>query len=308
MKYRLLLVLLLLTMSTFSQDSVNVSSGNNKDSKGFKFGLYIGSLFANQYTANMYSGYGFDVDGNINSWDNSWMNQKINVQYGGNGNSALTDQIAQALKVDPQTWPFSQLDMPINMHYTPAFSVGLCGNYSVDKRNAILLNVNASKLNASGNFTIETLQTSSGSSTQMNNNNTQTFGIIGGEQRLVMQLGYQHLFGDGDKFNFFLEGGLTATLAQFSKNSILINSLAIDLVQYNNSVYFPTAVPVKRPVGIGFGAFTGMGINVNFNPKTVIQLVYNPTFEKINIGQSPTIKLQNSIGLRLFYDMFHSSK
>jgi hypothetical protein len=308
MKHWTIILLLFITFNTFAQDSLSVNSSNTKNSqKGFTFGLYIGTLFANQYTATMYDGYGFDIDGNKLNWDNSFMNQKINVQNGGYGYPGQPDLIAQELKVDPQTWVFDQSDMPTNMRYTPAFSVGLAGKYSVDKKNAVLLNVNASKLNISGNFVIITPQSNSASSTQVNNR-IQTFGIKGGEQRLVMQLGYQHLFGDNEKFNFFLEGGLTATLAKFDKNNILINNLQIDLVAYNNSVFYPTNVPVKKPIGIGFGVFTGMGVNINFNPKTVIQLVYNPTFEKINMGQSPTIKLQNSIGVRLFYDMFHSSK
>ncbi len=310
MKHRFLLLLLLITFSTFAQDSTTVDTNfdkTNKNDKGFTFGLYIGTLFANQYTATMYDGYGFDVDGNKLNWENSFMNQKINIQNGGYGYPGQPDLIAQELKVDPQTWVFDQSDMPTNMRYTPAFSVGLAGKYSVDKKNAILLNVNASKLNISGNFVIITPLSNTGSTTQLNDR-IKTFGIKGGEQRLIIQLGYQHLFGDNEKFNFFLEGGLNATLAKFDRNNIVINNLQIDLVAYNNSVYYPTNVPVKKPIGIGFGVFTGMGVNINFNPKTVIQLVYNPTFEKINMGQSPALKLQNSIGVRLFYDMFGSPK
>jgi hypothetical protein len=299
-----LLLFLFITISAFAQDSTDYDTNqiNPASKSGFHFGLYIGVLFANQYTAGMYDGYGFDADGNKNNWDNSWMNQKINLQYGGYGYAGQQDQIAQQLKVDPQTWIFDQSDMPTNMRYTPAFNVGLTGRYSVDKKNAILLNVNASKLSIGGNFVILTPQSNSASATQINNQ-IQTFAIRGGELRLILQLGYQRLMGDNEKFNFLVEGGLNATLAKFNQNQIMINNLTIDLTQYNNSVLFPTAVPVKRPIGIGFGAFTGFGVNANMNPKTIIQFVYSPTFEKINMGINPQIKLQNGIGVRLFYNL-----
>ncbi len=300
----LLLLSLLIGVNSFSQDSIDNSANDVKleNKNGFHFGMYLGVLFANQYTASMYDGYGFDIDGNKNSYDNSFMNQKINIQYGGNGYAGQTDQIAQELAVDPHTWVFDQSDMPTNMRYVPAFSIGLSGRYSVDKSNSILLNLNASKLNIIGNFVIIKPISNSGSSTQINNR-IATFGIKGGELRLVMQVGYQHLFGEGEKFNFLLEGGLNGTLSKFNQNQILINNLSIDLMAYNNSALLPSTTLVKKPTGIGFGGFTGLGVHVNMSPKTILQLVYNPTFEKINMGIDPQIKLQNSIGIRFFLNL-----
>lgn len=301
-----LLLLHFVSIHAFSQDTIdnNVNDVNLGNKRKFHFGLYLGVLFANQSTAPLYDGYGFDIDGNKNNWDNSFMNQKINIQYGGYGYSGQTDQIAQELKVDPGTWTFSQDNMPINMRYMPAFNVGLSGRYSVDNKNAILFNVNASKLTIAGNFNIRTPQSQTGSSTQINNS-LQTFAIKGGELRLAIQVGYQHLFGEGEKFNFLIEGGLNGTLAKFNQNQILINNLTIDLTAYNNSALLPSTVPFKNPIGIGFGGFTGLGVHANMNPKTIIQLVYSPTFEKINLGKEPRpqIKLQNSIGLRFFYNL-----
>ena len=300
-----LLLSVLIAVNAFAQDDMGNSANQAdlQDTKGFHFGLYIGGLFANQYTANLYDGYGFDVDGKKNNWDNSFMNQKINLQYGGKAYSGQTDYIAQELKVDPGTWTFSEIDMQqIIMRYTPAFSVGLTGRYTVDTKNAILINVNASKLNISGSFNIHTMPSNSGSNNQTTKT-LQPFPIKGSEQRLIMQLGYQHLFGDGP-INFLLEGGLHATLTKFDKNVVQINNLTIDLTSYANSVYFASATPFKRPVGIGFGAFGGMGVNLSMNPKATIQLVYSPTYEKINIGENPQHKLQNSIGIRLYYSMF----
>jgi hypothetical protein len=43
----------------------------------------------------------------------------------------------------------------------------------------------------------------------------------------LLQFGYQHLFGENEKFNFFAEGGLNISIAKFDKNEILINNLDV---------------------------------------------------------------------------------
>ncbi len=295
------LLLLICSIKAFSQetntDSLEVLK--KKNSKGFHVGLYVGSYFANQYTSNMYDGYGFDINGAKNDWDNSFMNQKINMQYGGYGYPGQPDQIATALGIDYQTWVFDESDMPTNMRYTPAFMVGLNCRYSVDEKNAILFNLDVSKLAISGNFTIMTPQQAT--STQVNNR-IKTFQILGGEQRMLLQFGYQHLFGEIGKLNFFAEGGMHLTITEFNKNQIQINNLTIDLTSYYNTTLYSSAVVFKKPIGAGLGVFGGMGLNIAMNPKITVQLLYNPTYEKVNIGISPKLTFQNAVGLRAYYN------
>lgn len=296
----------LLILALFLIHSINLFSQESDDNevpaskKGFRFGFLMGSYFANQYTANVYDGYGVDIDGKRNTWENSLMNQKINMQYGGHGFSGQTDQIAEQLNIDYQTWTFDETDMPVDMRYSPSFLFGLNCIYSVDEQNGILLNINLVKLNVSGNFTIVTpLQSNA---TQINDR-IKTFAIRGVEQRMMFQFGYQRVFGDNDKVSFIVEGGLHMTLAKLDKNEILINNLLIDLTSYYNQVLYSAAMPVKKPIGVGFGLFSGFGANLNLNPKYTIQFLYNPTLEKVNIGVSPRLKLQNSIGLRVYYNL-----
>lgn len=298
-----LLLLFVITVNGIAQDAKDSSTDYTPISKkrGFRLGGYIGSYFANQYTAGIYDGRGFDIDGNVNNFDNSFMNQKINMQYGGKGYPGQIDQIGQVLNVDPagQPWTFGESDMPQNMRYSPAFLVGLNCIYSVDKNNGILFNLNAAKLTITGNFTI--MKPPTAGSTQINDR-IQTFSITGGEQRLQFQFGYQRILGDNEKMNFFVEGGLMATIAEFSKNDIMINTLKIDLTSYYNSTLYSGAYLFKKPIGTGFGAFAGVGTNITINPKYTIQILYNPTLEKIKIGQNPTLKLQHAIGLRAYYN------
>jgi hypothetical protein len=267
--------------------------------KPLKVGLYIGSYFANKYTASAYDGYGFDIDGKrINNFTQSYMYEKIINQYGGY-NGVGTDQIAQALNVNHGDWDFTQDDMPVNMRYTPAFILGLQGRYSVDKKNAISLNVNAAKLKVTGNFTISTVPPAG--STQINKS-VQTFGITGGEQRLIFQVGYARILGNSEKANFFLEGGVNITWTQFDKNQILINSLLIDLTESYTQPGVPQTYYTLRPRGLGLGAYGALGLNITINPKWIVQLMYSPSYEGIKIVENSRLKLQHQIGLRAYYN------
>ncbi|MCW3072867.1 MAG: hypothetical protein JWO44_2757 [Bacteroidetes bacterium] len=295
--FKLSLLLIFLSAPAFAQDSEESDNHTPLKTKGLNLGLYMGCYFANKYTATLYDGYGFDVDGKRNSFENSFMYQKIVMEYG--GGYGQPDLIAEALGVQHGEWTFDESDMPINMKYAPSFLFGLNGRYSVDKHNAILLNLNLCKLNVTGNFTIMTMPPSS--STQINKA-IKTCAIKGSEQRLSFQLGYQRLFGDNERINLLAEGGLHVTLAKFDKNEILIgDNLLIDLTSYYYQPGFP-AYAVKKPVGVGFGAFAGLGVNANINELCKLQLVYNPSYEGVNIGPDPKFKLQHAIGLRIFYN------
>jgi hypothetical protein len=294
---------LLFSFSAFSQNTDTTGTDDStqviaKNMKGFHLGLQAGTFFANKYTANLYNGYGLDVNGNTNDFLNSFLFRRINYDYG--GGNGLTDQIAIALKVNPGQWAFNdQSYMPINLKYNVAIQVGLNTRYCFDNRNAVILNFNATKLTVTGNFTIyEPTPTTSGF---QGAGNYAAFSIVGGEQRLVTQLGFQRVLGDNDKLNFFIEGGVDMILAKFLRNQAIINNLVIDLTSY---YYQPAygSVRGKELIGLGFGVFAGLGLNLTLGTKYTVQLVYNPSYDQINIGASPKLTFQNSIGLRAYYN------
>jgi hypothetical protein len=298
-----LLLTLLFSANLSAQDTEYDESGKpiiTTTKKGFHVGLYTGVYFANQSTASAYDGYGFDIDGNKNNYDNSFMYNKIVQEYGGYGNPGSPDEIAIALGVDYHTWTFNENDMPTQMRYFPSFLLGLQSYYSADAKNKILFNVNATRLSINGNFTIMTPQLPN--STQINKR-VNTFAIRGREQRLTLELGYQHLFGKNEKLNLLVEGGMNITITKFDKNEILINNLLIDLTaSYYQPGAFNTYV-TRKPIGTGFGAFAGIGANLNMSEKWIMQLLYNPTYEGINIVPDATLKMQHSIGLRAYYKL-----
>jgi len=295
---------LLLGNFCFSQDDNTDTPLTDKKAKGFHLGLYTGTYFANKYTANLYDGYGWDWNGNKNDFYHSFIYNKIWIEYGANGAFAgQPDRIAQALGVQHGDWFFDQTDMPLpnSLKYNIAFLVGLQSRYCFDKKSALLFNVNGSKLTVNGDFQI-TLQPISAQTGLPGNINYRTFSIVGGEQRMMFQTGYQRIMGDDPKLNFFWEAGPIVTLVKFERNQIQINGLTIPLTTFYNP-YGYALYNARNLTGVGFGAFAGLGMNISISPKWTIQLVYNPSYERIKLGQSPALKLQHAIGFRAYYNL-----
>ena len=299
--------LLLISTSVFSQTQKDNDEGSNNPGidepvrHKFFTGLYLGSYFANKYTAKFYDGYGYDLNGTKNDFLNSFLYRRIVIDYGG-GLNGQTDQIAQALNVNPGEWSFDQTDMPRKMKYNPVVIVGLQLCHPITSKDVFLLNFNTSKLSTSGVFTI-VKKTSQIGPQQPNYDNIQTFSIIGTEQRFWFQLGYRRMLGEEDLFNFFIEAGASINAAKYLKNQATVNNLYIDLSSYYADPYYPTyrAFYLK---GTGLGVFAGFGLNLDASTKWSMQLLYSPSYERINIGMDPKFTFHNTIGIRIFYKFF----
>lgn len=297
--HSIVISILLFTSYCFAQDEKS-NSEKNKKRKGFHIGIFSGVLKANKYTANMYDGYGYTFEGAKNTFFNSFMYRKINVEYG--GGSGFTDRIATAMGVGSGDWYFGENDMPPKMKYNIALSIGAHMRYCFNNKEAIVLNVNASKLNVTGNFTIS-LTAPYISSQPPGTQNFKTFSIVGNEQRLSFQLGYQAIGGEEDEpLNFFIEAGPVVTMAKFDKNVITINNLSIPLTTYYDPLGY-VIYKAKVLTGINVGAFVGTGINLNMNSKWTVQLLYSPSYERINLGDQRKFKIQQTGGLRAYYNL-----
>ncbi len=282
----------------FSQEAdVDQGSMDRKPLQGFHFGLLLGSYFANKGTAVVYDGYGYNADGNRNKFDTSFMYRRIIFDYGGGNNQV--DQIAQALGVSHGEWIFDETDMPLVMKYVPAFCVGLNTNYFFDPRNAIILNANVSKLTITGNFGI-LLTTSPIGSQQPGYQNIKTCSIMGVEKRSIVQFGWQHLFGETEGVNFFLEGGPLLTMSKLVQNIAVVNKLQIDLRSFYLQPYSTSYRPIALQ-GYALGFFGGCGVNFRMKSKSLLQFLYDFSFEKTNLVIHTPLKLQHGLGLRVFY-------
>ena len=304
----LIIYLIILCNTSFAQDNDTINDATNNTrikEKGFHAGVYVGAYWANKSSASLFDGYGFDEFGVRNTFANSLLyNQIVNV-YGGGYNGI--DLIAKLLNVDHKDWYFNEQDMPTNLNYTTSYLVGLNTRFQVDKKTNITFNINASKLIVNGKFTISSTTTSNGFQSQPIQNQ---FTITGGEQRLMMQLGYQKIIGNNNKLNFMLEGGLNVVFSKAQKNIAYLtnslyngaNNITIDLMNIYNQVPYNTYSP-KYLIGAGIGVFGGAGLHLTINPKYTIQLLYSPSYDRISIGYNPKFRLQNGFGLRFYYNL-----
>ncbi len=298
---RILLVLLLLGINCFAQDDNTTEEESTEVSlnafKGFHAGFFAGAFFPNNHSAALYNGYGVDDAGNRNSFLNSVMYQRMRF-YGLDSN--YTDQIGPAVGVSSRDlWYFNESDMPNTLKYNISFLFGLDLQYGISATDGIILNVNFSKLTVKGVFTVNTrdkkLNPSLGDSIHYG-------AITGQEQRLMIQLGYCRLLGPPAKFNFLIEGGLVMNSAKFLNNYAVINNLKMDLTPFtSNQGYEENYLPTQYNA-VGYGAFAGIGFNLNLTPKYLIQVIYNPSYEKVNIGAEPSANLQQSAGVRVYYN------
>ncbi len=297
------------SLTASSQESTEIEADTVAVSykhKGFHAGLYVGAFWANKNTAYIYDGYGFDENGQRNTFANSVLNYQILNVYG--GGLGQNDLIAQLLNVGHGDWFFTENDMPVNLKYTTTYMVGLNTRYQINKKASIILNINASKLVVNGKFTISSvLPTTTGLQGQSKINQ---FTITGAEQRLMMQLGYQRIIGKNEKFNFLAEGGLNIVMSKAQKNQAFFNNdlnngannFTIDLMTaYNQPPY--NYYSAQYLIGAGIGAFAGLGLHLTINPKYTIQLLYTPSYDRISLGYNPKFKLQHGFGLRIYYNL-----
>jgi hypothetical protein len=310
-KTLILIFLSIVYHPAFSQNDTDSKEEviNINPSKSFHLGLYIGSYIANKHSASLYDGYGYNINGQRNDFANSILRNAIVNQYGGGFNGV--DQIAQILNVSPQDWYFNESGMPINLRYNPTYMVGLNMRYNLENKQAISLNINGTKLSVNGKFVINTTATGTSTNPAFNNQNQQNvFTITGAEQRLYFQLGYQKYFGSNEKINFISELGLNIVMSKVERNQAFINAnnntLVIDLMSaYNLDTY--NYVRAKYFVGVGVGCYGGLGINLNINPKYTIQLLYQPYYDRISLGDNPKFKFNHGIGLRVYYNLSYVS-
>ena len=299
----LFIPLLIIQLQTFivnaQDESVDeTTSVEYKGAKGFHLGFYLGAFFPDKKSTVVYDGYGYDENGNKRDFSNSFMYRKI-IQENDPANG-ITDRIATELGVvNHEDWRFNEGDMPTNLKYSTGFLFGLAMHYGIDNQQAIIANLNFAKLRVVGNFTIETRNSFNQQLQGWTNNQ---FAIVGGEQRMLVQLGYSRILGKSEKLNFFIEGGLCLNNAKVEKNFVQINSLEIDLTNFDQHSQGLSTLYYEQYTGWGFGGFAGIGLNLTMNPKYTIQILYTPTYEKVNLGPDPETVLQHATGLRAYYN------
>ncbi|MFN5621472.1 MAG: hypothetical protein ACK478_09235 [Flavobacteriales bacterium] len=223
--------------------------------QGLSFGLNIGSYFANGETANIYNGSGpFAED--VNAAANvRWYS--IPERIGIDGPFAQSNDIREIQNFyNTQTYSFPFDYAPTNMRYNPAMYVGLNLKWNFNRYAAVLMNVNACKLKAVGQFTMQLPPTSQ---TAQNNVGPTLLSIAGEEQRFNINLGYRQGWMMGDYSNFFVQVGGSMLGTKWMRNYVLVADRQFDLIT-SSFVAGQTPMSATPNTGVGFGAFVQTGV------------------------------------------------
>lgn len=223
--------------------------------QGLSFGLNIGSYFANGETANIYNGSGpFAED--VNAAANvRWYS--IPERIGIDGPFAQSNDIREIQNFyNTQTYSFPFDYAPTNMRYNPAMYVGLNLKWNFNRYAALLMNINACKLKAVGQFTMQLPPTSQ---TAQNNVGPTLLSIAGEEQRFNINLGYRQGWMMGDYSNFFVQVGGSMLGTKWMRNYVLVADRQFDLIT-SGFVAGQTPMSATPNTGVGFGAFVQTGV------------------------------------------------
>lgn len=268
--------------------------------KGIYFGLNIGMYFANEATSRIYSGYGYQRDGVINNFSNSWLNQAIQ------GSPQAEDRTSRVMNLAPGEWIFDESDMPGLMPFNPSFMWAGHLRFMFNADFGMFAEVGGTNPVAVGEFTIQNLNPSAD---PLQNQRLRRFGIRGEEQRLFINLGlHKVLFreslerqGKSTTILPYVDAGFNVTFTKFEANFIdLEKEGTVDLTNFfNRQGQFINDANLLT--GAGFGGFGGAGAQITLGSKFTLNIGYVASLAQINLGEINERAIQHQIVLRAIY-------
>ncbi|MBX7052429.1 MAG: hypothetical protein K1X54_10370 [Flavobacteriales bacterium] len=220
--------------------------------RGLGFGINLGGYFGSAKTANFYNGT-CPIEGYLNEAAQvrcytiaERLDPSVFIQDGAYINNYYGSQ-SYFLPYDAY---------PTNMRYNPAMSIGLQLKYNFNRYAALILNVNATKLVAAGQFTLQFV----GTPAQFNGqSDVRLFSIAGGEQRMNINLGYRQGWMMGNFSNFYIQLGGSTLFTKYTKNTVFVADKTFDLIT-SAPVIGQTATTAQAQAGIGFGGYASTGV------------------------------------------------
>jgi hypothetical protein len=223
---------------------------------GLSFGLNIGAYFGNPKTAAVYNGAG-PFQGYINEaamirW------YSIPERIGMDGAFQNDPNTVNVIKdfYNTQNYGFNSDFASSNMRYNPAMYVGLNLKWNFNRYAAIVMNMNAAKLKAVGQFT---MQVTPSSQNNQFNSGTQLLSVAGEEQRFNLNLGYRQGWMMGDMSNFFVQVGGSMLGTKWMSNYALVADRQFDLIT-QSFVAGQQTLEATPNTGVGFGAYIETGV------------------------------------------------
>jgi len=247
----------------FAQNETYSSPEQCAERSGLEYGVLAGIYISGGQTAGFYSG----KPENENN---------VNFIF---SNKYWRDEIWQLLGANDT---FFVREYPQNMRYTPAFSFGMFAKYDLNCHTGIYLQFSYAKLRAKDMVTIEV-----DPKDYLTEPDIRLCPILGTEERNMVDLGFNHAFGNNKIARFTIGGGINMNNSLVKEHVIRIGDKPFNLVNvYGNNQYIPGGTQQSyeiRQGGIGFGIFGTIGARLEFSPLIAIEPGVTVYYKQIKI-------------------------
>lgn len=257
-------VLLFLFMGSVSGQNYLYSYEEDcKSRSGIEYGGIAGFYFAGNGSAGFYSG----KQGNENTAE-----YILNNKY-------WYDEIFLLTRANDR---IDILEYPEKMKYNPAFSFGLFVKYNIDCHKGFYLQFHYAKLTAKDIITFEVDPPID----YLAEPDIRHYPVIGIEERNMVDLGYNYIFGDNPASRFFIGAGINMNSSLVKEAVLRIEDKPFNMVNIYSTGYVPGANTQSyeiRQGGIGFGAFGTIGGRFEFNEAVAIEPGVSFYYKYINL-------------------------
>lgn len=227
----------------------------------WSYGLNMGMIMPSGKTANFYNGSAQNENSAYRVLDNVYFKQQIIEHIGYN---------------------YKSYELPGNMGYKPAMSVGFYGRYEFSPSSAFFSQINYHRLTANDVFLLN-LDVPGGFSFEP------TYlecGIVGKEERTHIDLGYTRSFNVSDKLFFITEIGFNLNNTRVKSNMIGIKNLEYTIKYSGEHPAGPYTTNNTYDIlqgGIGYGTFVSGGIRLEFDERISLEPAFSVYWSKINL-------------------------
>jgi hypothetical protein len=238
----------------FSSSLVFAQDDDAPQKKGFFVGLGFGGHFANSNTAIIYNG--------VNAYT------AINIPYYFKTEPFKT-QFDEYFK-----YPYEIVEAPgENIKYRPSSEISWLVGYQIDNGTAFYVEANFAQLRVEDVFVIAIDDPNRKSPEKL----LQQIPIIGEEQRLNINTGFQISMINEKGFNLYLPLFANINSTKVQKNYFLINNREYAL---HHNV---PGVTNQRIGGMGYGGGSGMGVKMRFSKQLSLDVSYNLIYSRIQM-------------------------
>ncbi|MCF8365275.1 MAG: hypothetical protein K9H16_05810 [Bacteroidales bacterium] len=316
-----ILIMIFMLLAAFAQSqnrtpqfTENERNWSEYDLTGWRFGINIGMYFANNYSAQYYSGERFNENNIEYVLNNKYWYEEIVQElnsnriynnfdwlpppdYTPNFNQWLAEYDVQ--QGEKAWWIY----YPVEMKYDAAISPGFYVKYNFNNTTGVFAQTNYVELKTSGAFqmTIDTV-------TYTSEPGFRTGFIRGKERRSTIDIGISKFYRTGTFTSIFIETGLHMNSTKVLESRIQIGRREYNLVNnYSSGGYVPNSNGTTYEIyqgGIGFGIFLNGGLKFILNEQVSIDPGFSVYYKNLKLEGYSDFKPDIYAYVRLIFDLF----